>query len=440
MKQVKESLYIQNIHVEELFGVFNYAIPSDDVEASVSNLLVLYGDNGAGKTTIIKILFYLLSAHDNKGHKSALANIKFKKFIVKLSNGESIIAERPTSTLGSYTVTIKIPKKKSIQNVCQAKFENGEYVIRDSVLDDMFDHIRHMNLSLHFISDDRKIENTYSLYNISKIPRHILSQMEHPNNINKSFLLNDAILEAAIKEVEEWFRFKAFEGASQGQESLNSIYFDVVEKLLDQPEVSNSDTLLKNKEEILISLKNLQEKNKSFMKYKLTQDFNLGRFITIITKSSDQGIVSIQNIINPFIDSIEQKLNALNVTKNLIDVFITILNQFYTGKTVEFDIKNGLTVRSDYLDKSILNPNMLSSGEKQLLLLFCTVITSRNHASIFIIDEPELSLNIKWQRILIKSLLACSEGSSIQFIFASHSIELLSQYKSQVSKLNHIVK
>ncbi|KHD09288.1 hypothetical protein PN36_34135 [Candidatus Thiomargarita nelsonii] len=82
---------------------------------------------------------------------------------------------------------------------------------------------------------------------------------------------------------------------------------------------------------------------------------------------------------------------------------------------------------------------MLSSGEKQLLLLFCNTLIARDKATIFIIDEPEISLNIKWQRQLIRTLLNFTKDSQVQFLFATHSIELLSQYRSNVVKLSNIV-
>jgi predicted ATP-binding protein involved in virulence len=51
------------------------------------------------------------------------------------------------------------------------------------------------------------------------------------------------------------------------------------------------------------------------------------------------------------------------------------------------------------------------------------------------IDEPEISLNIKWQRQLIQSLLDVTKGSNIQFIFASHSMELLTPHRDRVVRL-----
>lgn len=51
------------------------------------------------------------------------------------------------------------------------------------------------------------------------------------------------------------------------------------------------------------------------------------------------------------------------------------------------------------------------------------------------IDEPEISLNIKWQRRLVQSLLDIAKGANTQFIFASHSMELLAQHRERVVRL-----
>ena len=48
---------------------------------------------------------------------------------------------------------------------------------------------------------------------------------------------------------------------------------------------------------------------------------------------------------------------------------------------------------------------------------------SAQSASIFIIDEPELSLHIRWQEIFTKSVLAVN--SKIQDIIATHSPSII---------------
>ncbi len=77
----------------------------------------------------------------------------------------------------------------------------------------------------------------------------------------------------------------------------------------------------------------------------------------------------------------------------------------------------------------------LSSGEKHLLTLLCNAMATRDVASLFIIDEPELSLNITWQRSLVDALLECIEGSRGQFLMASHSTELFAQHRRAVVRL-----
>ncbi|MCJ7639632.1 MAG: CoA-binding protein [Euryarchaeota archaeon] len=89
-------------------------------------------------------------------------------------------------------------------------------------------------------------------------------------------------------------------------------------------------------------------------------------------------------------------------------------------------------------DGTFLEPAMLSSGERHLFLLFCNSLVAMDRPSILMIDEPEISLNIKWQRRLLNFLLECSGDSPVQYLFSTHSIELLAQHRGQVAKLENI--
>ena len=113
-----------------------------------------------------------------------------------------------------------------------------------------------------------------------------------------------------------------------------------------------------------------------------------------------------------------------------------MLESFFSRKSIGLDVRNKMSILSN--DHKELRPSMLSSGEKQLVLLLCNAITARNDGTIFIIDEPEISLNVKWQRRLIQALLTCLDGVESQLVMATHSIEILSQYKEFVVPLNDI--
>ena len=53
----------------------------------------------------------------------------------------------------------------------------------------------------------------------------------------------------------------------------------------------------------------------------------------------------------------------------------------------------------------ILTPYMLSSGEKQMLIILLTVLVEDDQHYVLFMDEPEVSLHIEWQKRLIDLIL-----------------------------------
>ena len=70
-----------------------------------------------------------------------------------------------------------------------------------------------------------------------------------------------------------------------------------------------------------------------------------------------------------------------------------------------------------------------------MLILFCNILSSSDKATIFIIDEPELSLNVSWQRKLLDAMVRCVGENQVQFFFATHSLELVARHMNKMAKL-----
>ncbi|WP_133153049.1 AAA family ATPase, partial [Vibrio splendidus] len=72
----------------------------------------------------------------------------------------------------------------------------------------------------------------------------------------------------------------------------------------------------------------------------------------------------------------------------------------------------------------------LSSGEMQLLIIISNMIfcKNQNKGMIIIVDEPEISLHIRWQEILISTLRTIQKDA--QLIFATHSPDIISENES----------
>jgi predicted ATP-dependent endonuclease of OLD family len=71
-----------------------------------------------------------------------------------------------------------------------------------------------------------------------------------------------------------------------------------------------------------------------------------------------------------------------------------------------------------------INSDQMSAGEKQLLSFICYNAFLNN--AVFVIDEPELSLHVDWQRLFFKILT--EQNPTNQFLVATHSPFIYNKY------------
>lgn len=79
-----------------------------------------------------------------------------------------------------------------------------------------------------------------------------------------------------------------------------------------------------------------------------------------------------------------------------------------------------------------INSDALSAGEKQMFSFIA--YNAFYKESVFIIDEPELSLHVDWQRQLFPTLK--SQQATNQFIIATHSPFIYSKYPEKEISIN----
>ena len=82
---------------------------------------------------------------------------------------------------------------------------------------------------------------------------------------------------------------------------------------------------------------------------------------------------------------------------------------------------------------SELNWHLLSSGEKQILILLTQALLKFDKPVVYIADEPELSLHVTWQEKLLKSLVTL--GGQMQVIVATHSPDIVGNFQDKVIDL-----
>lgn len=157
--------------------------------------------------------------------------------------------------------------------------------------------------------------------------------------------------------------------------------------------------------------------------YRLHEAFNLYyRYVAGISKEVEKLLkYSVQDVDMGRISSVYERKN----------LFISIVNELFSSTRKEwYDEKSEICFRIQDDDLFIM-PRQLSSGEKQLLIILIHCLVVGGVENIVFWDEPEISLHIDWQRVLIRKARELNPKG--QFIIATHSPSLI--YEGWESKV-----
>lgn len=119
--------------------------------------------------------------------------------------------------------------------------------------------------------------------------------------------------------------------------------------------------------------------------------------------------------------------------------FWKCLARFMQNKHFEYSKEKGdlLVMLKEGNRTDVLIPlKALSSGEKQLFILLTEALLQRESNYLFIADEPELSLHIKWQKKILPEMLLINPNA--QVIVATHSPEVASNYPDKIINMANI--
>ncbi|MCQ2093899.1 MAG: ATP-binding protein [Bacteroidaceae bacterium] len=222
------------------------------------------------------------------------------------------------------------------------------------------------------------------------------------NGVGKSTIINHSAKglrlmeggEIPAGEVAEGVTIKLF------PEDATSIRFDVI-RSFDRP-LLNSNLLEKLADSRVQTELDWQvyKLQKRYLDYQV----NIGnRMIALLTSGNPE----------------DQKLAAQVSTAKLR--FQDIMDELFrdthksidrTSNEIQF-IQNG----------EVLTPYQLSSGEKQMLVIMMTVLVENGEHYALLMDEPEISLHIEWQKQLIGLIRELNPNA--QVILSTHSPALI---------------
>jgi ABC-type Mn2+/Zn2+ transport system ATPase subunit len=441
---------IRSVDIKDLFGRYSYRDLRFPVnEGDIGPVAVLYGDNGSGKTTILKLLYSALSARNDEGNRTYLARCPFSSMVIHLYDGSSLsIIKQGKKLRGSYRIFLEQRGERFELTISAAK-DLRVFADRNPKVLELSERLKALQLELLFLQDNRIIRSSYDLFANSEPgawPSAGIPRLNETNELifdetdfdERSGVPRQDIETAQqinliriIAAVNSWLRRKAYQRSSTGDEDASNVYLQMIKALSYRGKQTPRHAPLRD--ELLKPLLELSTVVDGYQKYGLVGAYPVDSFIEVLRDADEGRLEDIGTVLSPYVNSVITRLNALSDVHSMMETFEEEMQNYLKDKRVSLHLDRGIR----FFDSkgAQLDPASLSSGERQLIFLFCAALLSRAGRCIIMIDEPELSLNVKWQRLLVSSLSHLTKGATTQFVMASHSIEIISQHRNAIVPL-----
>jgi predicted ATP-dependent endonuclease of OLD family len=336
------------------------------------DLNILTGRNGAGKTNLLKLLWYIMSGNI----LIALQEVPFQRATLKTD-----IYECTVFRLGAYTCRVEMVLPNGEKRIFEDIEDHDDGPSWDAeeqannVIEDMGSSV--------FFPTFRRIEGGFTLNS----PVTIQTRVPSPSSTRKSSV-EEGLIALSRKLTNQAHVFVA---------AISTV--DIVQLLIrqytDLSEASNRQHT-QTSQQIIETIKEFKSDAKD---------------VTQINKA------------NEVLDEIRTLVEKMDIQRSKIMTPIeemrTVVEGLFKHTGIEFD------KRLSFGDAaSAVNSTALSAGEKQMLSFVCYNAFYRD--SVIFIDEPELSLHVDWQRQLFPVLQ--KQQSSNQFVIATHSPFIYSKY------------
>ncbi|MDI5996157.1 AAA family ATPase [Pseudomonas sp. MDMC216] len=402
---------------------FQHSNRNVEVFFSDSQVSIIYGDNGCGKTTFLKLLFAALNQQDTALQEESVQQI----FIDYIQDSEpvqsvaiSLISsdkdgeseeggrydwtELQKSALGlSKSLSIGVERGVASQPlrtdpalIHKFLMQSREYG-RDSRF---YSHSKELAYELsHFLMRNQSIRTRNRGQDIDLSESHVFLKSIQIGNIESLLLEQYRVARSVATEKIQSALFDTLASVIEGERGPTQPTETMVREI--------SGILVKSKDRIIEALAAGPEN---------TFKSQVISTLKLIKREEDvapllRNEILARLVIN-MVDELQVEKQLLSSINHLIDTF----NAFLVGGKELQIIGNELRVRIGAVEHSV---DYLSSGERHILTFLALVVTVGRGRNFLIIDEPEISLNIKWQRILMSVIEELVPGT--QIIAASHS-------------------
>ncbi len=420
----------------------------NDVTLNFENEVNIYiGENGLGKTTILNCLYYIL--HDDY---VKLSEISFNEIVVKFINEPEISISKAD--------VLKFMRNRRRRGNRYGDDEMNSYI--ESLLEP------YGSIKFVLVDDDlrgiivrklsRAFEISYSLAN-SYVSSYLSSNSTNREGDEKKInVLREIVSKNVTERVIYLTTYRRIEKDFSYKFESEDERFNHMDDSLIRFGMKDVSTAIKNILETIRTTTNqgfnkmtgiLLSKyaktdttsclycNYGYQNYELVKIVldRLGEQIDKDVKETILELINKRKITQPefqylrdLIVELIRNYDSLKKYDEKIIRFTETCNKYLNNKRFVYN-QSDLTLKivkeenesfvNNFEQRQEIELSMLSSGEKQIVSLFSRLYLESDNKCILLIDEPELSISMKWQKMLLPDIMR-SENCSL-LLTVTHS-------------------
>jgi ABC-type cobalamin/Fe3+-siderophores transport system ATPase subunit len=401
--KVQEENMVQRISIKGLFGYFDYEIPLWEERISI-----LTGPNGFGKSTIINCI----NAFGNS-NLEFFVDLNFKKIEIFSSDGSKVLCIKKMKD------GLKI-NDEDFPESWIACFSRGMNLNNPYRTSGRMQDKEHQKKYQSYIRQMSQVFGNVTLIKEQRLIRHVRRSIVRSSGEERS--IGSEIIET-VKEVPYKLVKKMGEIGSEYSRVANELDSTYPERLFRQEEKIEES-------EFQEKLRLMRERVGKLNSYGISdiQELKIKQF-----RPEDARALKV------YFDDFEKKYDNYTDLVERLELFVEIINKRFLFKRVEISSNEGLIIRDKHTEKEI-DLLKLSSGEKETIVLFYNLLFEISSGEILLIDEPEISLHIAWQRMFINDLKKIAELRNLTILVATHSPQMISGNRNIQIDLGELYK
>ena len=430
--------------ITKLFNTFNHDIDFSDKE----NISIILGQNGLGKTTMLSLLNAIFS-HNFQ----TLLNTSFESIKLTFENEQTLFIEKAKEEDLVFQLKDKSSKDKKVKlSQIIANTEKNRRMIRKFI---PIEIVRHIDEDTWQIRQTGEILNSVEIVNLFKEQYPQLKDLDiwkYPQWLENIILsIHVEFISTKRLQTQVYDESRIMSRRWEARNTIDEYAKDFINRLTaTRNEASNiaseidktypnrlierfNQNDLEKKSNIKTLISNLQlldNKRKDLIEVGLMESST-----DLVLQQNFQLNNEISIAFNIYLEDSHRKLEAYNEMYQRVKLFVDLINKHFLYKKVTIDINKGIIIQST-ITKQNISLNQLSSGEQHMFILYYHLLFNYTNKTLLLLDEPEISLHISWQKDFIDSLNQIIKLNPMTIIIATHAPAIVRNHWPLTIELN----